>query len=178
MVRRFTLLAGLLALVVGAGGVAVARSTPDLTAEGPTTVAGTEAAPAFTVAERTIRQVRYADGETLRYTFRLHNDGRLPVSVLGLADDQDQSRLFTFVDLTPRTVGAGETEEVTLSLEMGGCETLSSRAGAFVTTVRARTQQAGMFEDTVELTLPEEIHTGSPREAACPESTATSRPQG
>jgi hypothetical protein len=61
---------------------------------------------------------------------------------------------------------------------MSGCETLSSRAGAFVTAVRVRTQQAGLFEDTVELTLPEEIHTGSPREASCPDSTATSRPQG
>jgi len=28
------------------------------------------------------------------------------------------------------------------------------------------------------LRLPEELHTGSPREAFCPESTATSRPPG
>ena len=28
------------------------------------------------------------------------------------------------------------------------------------------------------VTLPEELHTGSPREASCPEATATSRPQG
>ena len=34
------------------------------------------------------------------------------------------------------------------------------------------------FDDDVTVTLPEEIHTGSPREAFCPESTATSRPQG
>jgi hypothetical protein len=30
----------------------------------------------------------------------------------------------------------------------------------------------------VTLRLPEELHTGSPREAFCPESTATSRPPG
>ena len=35
-----------------------------------------------------------------------------------------------------------------------------------------------MFEDTSSSTLPEEIHTGSPREAFCPDSTATSRPPG
>lgn len=41
-----------------------------------------------------------------------------------------------------------------------------------------RTRQAGVFHDDVTVSLPEEIHTGSPREAFCPESTATSRPQG
>jgi hypothetical protein len=141
-------------------------------------VAGTEASAGFQVAERTIRQVRYVDDGTLRYTFRIHNDGRLPVRVLGLADDQSDPRLFTFTGLSSRTIGGGESGEVTLSLSMSGCETLSSRSGAFVTTVQVRTEQAGMFEDTVELTLPEEIHTGSPREVSCPDSTATSRPQG
>jgi hypothetical protein len=178
VLRRVLLLAALLLLVVGGGGVAIARSSPSLSTEGPTSVAGTEGSAVFAVAERTIRQVRYADGATLRYTFRIHNEGGLPVSVLGLADDQADPRLFTFTDLSSRTIGGGESEEVTLSLRMSGCETLSSRAGAFVTAVRVRTQQAGLFEDTVELTLPEEIHTGSPREASCPDSTATSRPQG
>ncbi len=178
MLRRLLLLAGLLLLVAAGTGIAVARSSPSLSAEGPTEVAGTEAAPAFRVADRTIRQVRYADGATLRYTFRIHNDGRLPVRILGLADGQPDSRLLALTDLSGRTIGGGESGEVTLSLAMGGCETLSSRSGAFVTTVRVRTERAGMFEDTVELTLPEEIHTGSPREASCPGSTATSRPQG
>jgi hypothetical protein len=41
-----------------------------------------------------------------------------------------------------------------------------------------RTEQAGVFDDDVTITLPEELHTGSPREAFCPESTATSRPPG
>ena len=41
-----------------------------------------------------------------------------------------------------------------------------------------RNEQAGVFADDVTLTLPEELHTGSPREAFCPESTATSRPPG
>ena len=178
MLRRFLLLAGLLLLVVAGGGVAVARSSPSLSAEGPTKVDGTEAAPAFELAERTIRQVRYVDGGTMRYTFRIHNDGRLPVTVAGLADDQADSRLSTLTDLTERTISGGETGEVTLSVTMSGCETLSARSGAFLTSVRVRTRQAGLFEDTVELTLPEEVHTGSAREAFCPDSTATSRPPG
>ncbi len=80
--------------------------------------------------------------------------------------------------ISPGTIAAGESEDFTLSLQMAGCETLSSRAGSFVTRVAVRTETAGMFDDTVELDLPEEVHTGSPREAFCPSSTATSRPPG
>jgi hypothetical protein len=140
-------------------------------------VAGTDSG-AFQVADRTIRQVRYVDDGTLRYTFRIANEGRLPVHVLGLADEQPETRLFTITAITAGTVPAGEAEDFTLSMHMTGCETLSSRAGSFVTEVALRTETAGMFEDTVDLELPEEVHTGSPREAFCPNSTATSRPPG
>jgi len=178
VLRRFLLLAALLVLLVAGGGIAVARGTPSLSAEGPTAVAGTEASAVFEVGDSTIRQVRYADGGTLRYTFRIANDGRLPVRVAGLADEQAPTRLFTITSISEGTIPPGEAEEFTLSLQMAGCETLSSRAGSFVTRVVVRTETAGMFDDTVDLVLPEEVHTGSPREAFCPNSTATSRPPG
>jgi hypothetical protein len=76
------------------------------------------------------------------------------------------------------SLGPGDTHQLTLALRMGGCETLSAPAGAFVTEVRVRTEQAGVFDDDVTISLPEEVHTGSPREAFCPRSTATSRPPG
>ncbi|WP_157520341.1 hypothetical protein [Nocardioides dokdonensis] len=172
------------ALLLGAlTAAAVARGGPRLSTSGPVDVAGTEATGTFTVAERTVRQVRYADQGTLRYTFVLHNDGRLPVEVAGLADEQPSSRLFTPVDLVAADDGVtvvpgGGQLEVTLSLLMSGCETLSARAGAFVTEVVLRTRTAGAFADDVSVLLPEELHTGSPREAFCPESTASSRPPG
>jgi len=178
VLRKVLLVAVLLALLTVGGGVAVARGTPSLATEGPTSVTGTEASGVFEVADRTIRQVRYDDDGTLRYTFRISNDGRLPVRVLGLDEEQPETRLFTITSLTTATVPAGGSEDFTLELHMAGCETLSSRAGSFVTTISARTETAGMFEDTVDLDLPEEIHTGSPREAFCPNSTATSRPPG
>jgi len=159
-------------------GISVSRGTPTLTAAGPTSVAGTSGTGVFTIGEHTVRQIRYEDAGTLAYTFWLTNDGRLPVTVLGLDPDQDNPRLFSLEQLSRTRIGAGDTEEVTLRLGMGGCETLSSRAGSFVTSVRMRTQQAGLFEDVVEVVLPEELHTGSPREAFCPNSTATSRPPG
>ena len=139
---------------MGVGGVAVARSTPALSSSGPTSVEGTEATTTFTIADRTVRQIRYADAGTLRYTFRLTNDGRIPLTVLGLADTQPRTRLFTYAGLTGPDgettirLGRGETKDVTLALTMGGCETLSARAGAFVTEVALRTEQAGCSATT------------------------------
>jgi hypothetical protein len=170
--------AGATALLAGGAGVAVATGAPALTATGPVAVAGTDGTGVFTVGDRTIRQVRYDDRGTLHYTFRLHNHGRLPVRVVGLAAGQDDPRLFDLAGLTPVTVGAGDTATVTLSMAMNGCESLSSRSGSFVGQVVVTTRRAGMIEDDVALALPEELHTGSPREASCPRSSATSRPQG
>jgi hypothetical protein len=184
-VRRKTLLAVLVvAGLLLAGGYAAARSVPALEATGPTAVTGTEATAVFQVGDRTIRQVRYDDAGTLRYTFRVANRGRVPVTVLGLAPGQSDPRLFSLEGLTGPEgqdvveIGGGDSAELTLALEMGGCETLSSRSGSFVTEVRLLTSQAGLFEDDVRLVLPEQLHTGSPREAFCPNSTATSRPRG
>ena len=183
MLRRALLALALVVVLLAAGGVAVARSAPDLEASGPTSVTGTEATGVFEIADRTIRQVRYDDRGTLRYTFRVTNDSRLPLTILGLAQDQLQPRLFTLEGLSGTSggdirLGAGDSSAVTLELGMSGCETLSARAGSFVTEVVVRTERAGVFADDVTLTLPEELHTGSPREAFCPESTATSRPPG
>jgi hypothetical protein len=179
VLRRVLIALVVVLAAVAGGGVAVARSAPTLTASGPTSVTGTEATGVFQIGDRTVRQVRYDDGGTLRYTFRVTNDGRLPVTVLGLAEEQPDPRLFTHSGLTgPGRLAGGETGEYTLDLRMGGCESLSARAGSFVTHVVLRTEQAGVFDDAVTVTLPEELHTGSPREAFCPESTATSRPPG
>lgn len=174
----------LLLLLLAGGGVAVARTAPHLSTGGAGAVTGTEASAVFRIGEHTVRQVRYADGGLLRYTFAVTNHARLPVVVRGLAADQTRSRLFTPVALTGPAdsravrIGAGRTERLTLALRMGGCESLSARAGAFVTDVRLRVERAGIFSDDVTLALPEELHTGSPREAFCPRSTATSRPPG
>lgn len=178
VLRNALAAAGVVVVVAAGSGVSVASSTPELSADGPVTVTGTEASGVFTIADRTIRQIRYADQGTLRYTFTLSNDGRLPVTVSGLAPDQADPRLFDLVSLSRAALSPGTSREITLTLDMNGCESLSSRSGSFVSEVVVRTRQAGVFHDDVTVHLPEEIHTGSPREAFCPESTATSRPQG
>jgi len=177
-VRRALVPLALAVTLVAGGGVAAARSTPSLRASGSGEVAGADAAAPFTVGDRTVRQVRYVDRGTLRYTFPLSNDGRLPVTVAGLAPEQADPRLFDLVDLSRVTLAAGETAPVTLTLEMNGCERLSSRSGSFVDEVAVRTTWAGVLDDEVVVALTEELHTGSAREASCPAATATSRPQG
>lgn len=176
--RRLPAALGLGTAVLAGGGVATASGTPVLTADGPIQVRGTQAAAPFTIADRTVRQVRYVDHGAVRYTFSLTNHGALPVAVRGLADDQADPRLFDLVRLTPLELGPGDTARATLTLAMNGCESLSSRSGSFVGEVVLRTRRAGVLDDEVVLTLPEELHTGSAREASCPRATATSRPQG
>lgn len=185
MARRTLVLLAAVAVLLRAAGVATASAPPRLRADGPTAVAGTDASGVFEIGGRTIRQVRYADGGTLVYTFDLSNEGTLPVQVDGLAELPRQPRLFEVLrlvdaDESPRfTIGAGETRTVALHLLMRGCETLSARAGSFVTEVQLRTTgPMGLGDHVVVVPLPEEVRTGSPREAGCANATATSRPPG
>ncbi len=181
--RALVALAVLLLLAAGAG-VAAASTDPVLAAHGPTQVRGTEASAVFRVGGRTIRQVRYDDRATLVYSFVLSNDGRVPVTVTGLAATDVEPRLFRYTGVTDAdgrrefTIPAGQRTRVEVSLLMHACETLSARAGSFATAVALRVVRAGVLADAVRVTLPEEVHTGSPREASCPRATASSRPPG
>ena len=177
-----TVLAALM-LATGAG-VAVASSEPTLVSHGPTDVRGTEATAVFRVGGRLVRQVRYADQETLVYSFDLANEGRVPVTVTGLVPTAVEPRLFRYLAATDEdgaaefTLGAGERTTVEVSMRMHACETLSARAGSFATEVALHTRRAGVLDAVVTVRFPEEVHTGSPREAFCPNATATSRPPG
>ena len=178
MLRKALLVAALLVLLVLGGGIAVARGAPSLDTQGPIAVEGTDASAAFTVGEpEHMHREPAVVGDAERVTEGAVVD--VPDLTDGaLADDQPETRLFAIESMTDGTIESGKTEEFTLSLHMAGCETLSARAGSYVTEILVRTETAGMFEDTVKLDLPEEVHTGSPREAFCPNSTATSRPPG
>lgn len=174
----------LVALLAGLGYAAVSAAPSGLTTAGPTTVSGTAASAVFKIGDRTIRQVRYHDGGTLVYTFTLVNREALPMTVTGISPDQSDERLFRYVSL----VGPGEQGrftvpghgrvEVRLRLRMGGCESLSARAGSFAHQLRLTTERMGLASGVVTILLPEELHTGSPREAFCPNASAKSRPPG
>lgn len=183
MPSRKVLVAGVALSVLALGAApAYAALGSSLSSDGPTKVAGTDASGSFKIADRTVLQVRYADQGTLTYTFDLVNDGILPIKVAGLAPVEVKPTLFDYLSLKSDgdkkfTVGAGEHKTVTLSLLMTSCERLSSRAGSFVNDVHLRTSSIGI-DRTVVVTLPEQIHSGSPREVSCPMATSTSRPPG
>ncbi|HSJ22514.1 MAG TPA: hypothetical protein VK964_18260 [Nocardioidaceae bacterium] len=172
------------AFLAGTLGISVTGTEPKLAAHGPTSVAGTEKTAVFRVGKRTVREVRYADRETLVYSFALANEGRVPVTVTGLAPLEADPRLFRYLTLTDTegqerfTIPGGSRTRVELSMRMHSCETLSARAGSFATQVALHVERAAVLEDVVTVDLPEEVHTGSPREASCPNATATSRPPG
>jgi len=104
--------------------------------------------------------------------------------VTGLAPSATEPRLFRYLAVTDEegaeevTLGVGARTTVEVSMRMHACETLSARAGSFATEVALHTRRAGVLDDVVTVTFPEEVHTGSPREAFCPNATATSRPPG
>lgn len=183
---RRHLLALLVAVLVVAGGagVAVAKAPAELTAAGPAQVSGTDATAVFEVGDRTVRQVRYHDKGTLHYSFTLRNDGALPLTVNGLAPLDPAPKLFRYLALVDQhgsegfEIGPGGAVGVELLIRMEACEELSARAGSFATELGVHTTRAGFMEQVVHVTLPEELHTGSPREAFCPQSTASSRPPG
>ena len=177
---------GLVALLLMASGVGVAaaQSQPSLHAHGPTEVSGTDATAVFKIGYRTVRQVRYQDRGTLVYTFALANDGRLPVTVTGLVPVIPAPTLLRYTGITDAggnerfTIAAGERRTVRVSMLMVACEKLSARTGSFATEANIKTSRAGVLDDVVTVDFPEEVHTGSPREAFCPGATATSRPPG
>lgn len=170
-------------LLLAAVPAYAALSSP-LTAEGPTEVDGTPASAVFELGDRTVRQVRYVDRGTLVYQFTLSNDGALPMTIEGLAPMRTKATLFTYKrlvntqDSSRFTIGAGDTAVVRLSMLMSACERLSARAGSFASEVRLRTSRLGVVDKDVTVVLPEEVHTGSAREAFCPRSSASSRPPG
>lgn len=169
---------------VAATGVAVATASPDLDSRGEGAVTGTSASAVFSMGDRTIRQIRYVDGNTLAYTFTVDNDGWMPLQVTGLREPNPQPRLFEYQRIVSAdgqetfTLPARGSAQVTVELLMRGCETLSARAGSFVTEVELEIESAGVPRDTVTVEFPEEVRAGSPREAGCANATAGSRPPG
>jgi hypothetical protein len=200
MRRRALVAAAATAVALSGGGLAAASgcpqlagpwcgeraATPAISAHGPVRLDGTTASAVFRIGRRTIRQFRYTDRHELGYTFVLANHRHQPVTVVGVRRAGHTATLLR-VDRLERagtsstrfTVPAGGARTVHLVLDMTACEHVSSRAGSFLSavtvTVRGRSN-AGATADMVR--LPEELHTGSPREAFCPRATSTSRAPG
>jgi hypothetical protein len=199
MRRRTLVAAAATAVALSGGGLAAAdtgcqavggpwcgdrAAAPLMSALGPARLDGTTASAVFRIGGRTIRQFRYTDRHELGYTFALANDRAAPVTVVGVGRAGHTATLLR-VDRLERadtsstrfTIPAGGERTVRLVLDMTDCEQLSARAGSFLSAVTVRGRSDGQATADV-VRLPEELHTGSPREAFCPRATSTSRPPG
>ena len=168
-------------LVLGATAWAVAPA-PSLRAAGPVSVGGTEASGSFTMGDRTVRQVRYDDRGTLRYSFRLTNEGPGAATVSGVRAVGPEATLLRVRSLHapdggPVELPSGSTRDVVLDVLMTDCERLSARASSLVTEVDVELSRWGRSH-VVRVELPEQLRTGSAREMFCPRATADSRPPG
>lgn len=178
-------IATVVALFLMGGAVpAYAMLSSPLSTAGPTSVTGTKASAVFQIGDASVRQVRYVDRGTLVYTFTLTNDGALPLTVTGLEPMPRKATLFTYQELADSsgksefTIGARQSKTVRLSMLMSACERLSARAGSFASEMRLGISRLGGVDKVLTVSLPEQVHTGSAREAFCPKSTASSRPPG
>jgi hypothetical protein len=168
-------------LALGATAWALAPA-PTLRAAGPVSVTGTEASGTFTMGSRTVRQVRYDDRGTLRYGFRLTNDGPGTATVVGVRTVGPEATLLRVRTLRAADGGEvelapGSTTEVVLAVLMTDCERLSARAASLVEAVDVELTTWGRTH-VVRVELPEQLRTGSAREMFCPRATADSRPPG
>lgn len=172
-----------IAVAVGTG------NATDLSTDGPVRVGGTTATAAYPYAGAMVREVRYVDTGRLSYVFTLANDGAVPVTVTGLARQPGwQSALLRPEDIRGAgspgngdgefTVWPGEGDRVQLEVLMLGCEQVSSRAGSMLERIGLHVRVAGTVSHRLQLTLPERVHTGSPRDATCPNSSSATRSPG
>ncbi|HSV40380.1 MAG TPA: hypothetical protein VLI04_16580 [Nocardioidaceae bacterium] len=183
--RRLLVAVGALvsALVLGGGGFIVTRA-PNLGAVGDGQVESKQKSAVFTIADRTIRQVRYDDRATMRYTFTLRNDAWYDVKVNGLKAEKVEQTLLKVKGLTDVeghssfSLESGEERRVVLAVQMTDCERLSARASSLIESVRLRVTGLAGMDHEIALQLPEELRTGSAREMFCPFATAKSRPPG
>ena len=178
-----TAVAVAVALVLALGATAWAFTpAPDLRAAGPVSVEGTAASGSFTMGSTTVRQVRYDDRGTLRYGFRLTNDGPGTATVVGVRAVGPEATLLRVRTLHAADGGelelsSGSTEDVVLDVLMTDCERLSARAASVVSAVDVELTTWGRSH-VVRVELPEVLRTGSAREMFCPRATADSRPPG
>jgi hypothetical protein len=189
-------LIGVAMLVVGASVLLLSRYQP-LDTRSQSSIDAPDPVPApVNYAGRRLQVVEYADGATVRYSFLLHNDGPVGVTVTGFALPSGPGRLFDPVgyavggrslsDVAAGTarfhafaLPAGATRAVTVTLRFVNCQTISPRTGTNVETITVHYRGFGLVGRSQQVRLPDLLRVGSPStDERCPGATATSRPPG
>jgi hypothetical protein len=132
----------------------------------------------------------------MRYSFVLHNDGPVGVTVTGVDVASGPGRLVRLVGYAvggptitqappPATkfhsfaLHRGASRVVTLTLEFVNCQTISPRAGTNIEEITVKYRGFGLISRSQRVRLPDLLRVNSPvDDNYCPGVTATSRPPG
>jgi hypothetical protein len=156
------------------------------------------AGPALAVpyGMRRLQAVLYVDRATMRYSFVLHNNGPVGVTVTGFDMPSGPAYLVRLASYAVggRTVaqaagptvpfhsfelGSGGKRVVTVTLEFVNCQRISARASTNVESITVRYRGFGLVPRSQHVRLPDLLRIGSPSDDnRCPHVTAGSRPPG
>jgi hypothetical protein len=172
---RYLLWAGaavaLAAVVYGALVVAVRF-------EGPAEVRFAPDAEAVTLPdfEGGTHSLRYRHGGTVSFSFPLHNDGVVPITVTAVRlDDEARSMLLleevvVGTDRLPARLGAGATTEVRVTARYGNCRYYHEREAETLAGVHVRASALGIGV-TREVAFDHPLVVRSPMIVDCPDRT-------
>ena len=187
---------GVAALVLAASVLTLSRYQPLTTTTDSVVVGAAEPTSTVPYAGKRLKVVQYVDRATMRYSFVLHNDGPVGVTVTGFDMRSGPGLLVRMVGYAVggRTIadtaipaakfhsfalGSGEERVVTVTLEFVNCQRISPRAGTNVEHVTVRYRGFGFVPRSQRILLPDLLRIGSPSDDnRCPHVTAGSRPPG
>jgi hypothetical protein len=188
--------AGLALLLLGASVLLLSRYQP-LQSVGESVIdAPAGPAVALPYGSVHVKAVLYVDRATMRYSFVLHNDGPVGVTVTGFdlpSGPQYLVRLVGYAvgghtpsEAAPPTapfhafaLGSGQRRVVTVTLEFVNCQRISARASTNVDHITVRYRGFGLVPRRQRIALPDLLRIGSPADDnRCPHVTADSRPPG
>jgi hypothetical protein len=187
---------GSVSLVLAASVLTLSRYQPLTTTNDSAVERAAEPTATLQYAGKRLRVVQYVDRATMRYSFVVHNDGPVGVTVTGFDLRSGPGLLVRMVGYAVggETIAqaaaptaafhsfalpSGGNRVVTVSLEFVNCQRISARAGTNVDQITVRYRGFGFVPRSQRVRLPDVVRVGSPADDnRCPHVTAGSRPPG
>lgn len=188
--------AGVVSLIFAASVLTLSRYQPLATTNDSAVVGAEEPTATLPYAGKRLRVVQYVDHATMRYSFVLHNDGPVGVTVTGFDMRSGPGLLVRLVGYAAggRSIAeaagptatfhnfslrSGQKRVVTVTLEFVNCQRISPRAGTNVDQITVHYRGFGFVPRSQRVQLPDLVRIGSPADDnRCPHVTAGSRPPG
>lgn len=175
---RALLVGGVTLLVLAGSHLALGTYRPELTA-GPVRADTPGKQQVLPLAEGPVTQIDYLDLQTVQLRMPVRNDGRLPLTLIGVErPGPSPLRLMRPVGLErPVTLWPGQERTVTIQLRFSDCEFIGSRSSSLLSEATLR-YRVLWRSGTVTMPLRPPLRATSPRDSQCPRSTVQTRPPG